>query len=38
MLYSVTDVIDTYIYRTLINLNNVGMSTAAGLQSTVSLL
>ncbi|NMB97183.1 MAG: sugar ABC transporter permease [Clostridiaceae bacterium] len=36
MLYSVTDVIDTYIYRTLINLNNVGMSTAAGLyQSTV---
>ena len=35
-LYEVTDVIDTYIYRSLRVLNNVGMSTAAGLfQSAV---
>jgi putative aldouronate transport system permease protein len=35
MLYPVTDVIDTYIYRALINLNNVGMSSAAGLYQSV---
>jgi putative aldouronate transport system permease protein len=35
----VTDVIDTYIYRGLINIGNVGMSTAAGLyQSAVGLI
>lgn len=39
MLYPVTDVIDTYIYRGLTYLNNVGMSTAAGLyQSVVGLI
>ena len=38
-LYPVTDVIDTYIYRGLITLGNVGMSTAAGLyQSLVGFL
>ena len=38
-LYPVTDVIDTYIYRGLITLGNVGMSTAAGLyQSVVGFL
>lgn len=35
MLYPVTDVIDTYIYRGLTYLNNVGMSTAAGLYQSV---
>ena len=38
-IYPVTDVIDTYIYRGLTSLGNVGMSTAAGLyQSAVGLL
>lgn len=35
MLYPVTDVIDTYIYRALTTLNNTGMSTAAGLYQSV---
>jgi len=35
MLYSVTDVLDTYIYRGLTTLNNPGMSTAAGLYQSV---
>jgi putative aldouronate transport system permease protein len=35
MIYRVTDVIDTYIYRGLTTLNNVGMSTAAGLYQSV---
>jgi putative aldouronate transport system permease protein len=34
-LYEVTDVIDTYIYRGLMRLGNVGMSTAAGLFQSV---
>ena len=39
MLYSVTDTLDTYIYRGLATLNNLGMSTAAGLyQSLVGLI
>lgn len=38
-LYPVTDVIDTYIYRGLTQLSNVGMSTAAGFyQSLVGLV
>jgi putative aldouronate transport system permease protein len=38
-IYPVTDVIDTYIYRGLTQLSNVGMSTAAGLyQSAVGLI
>lgn len=39
MLYPVTDVIDTYIYRALTKLNNTGMSAAAGFyQSMVGLV
>ena len=34
-LYSVTDVIDTYIYRGLTNSGNVGMTAAAGLYQSV---
>ena len=34
-IYDVTDVIDTYIYRGLTQLSNVGMSTAAGLYQSV---
>lgn len=38
-LYPVTDVIDTYIYRSLMYLNDVGMATAAGFyQSAVGLI
>lgn len=38
-LYPVTNVIDTYVYRALMNLGNIGMSTAAGLyQSFVGLI
>ena len=29
-LYGVTNVLDTYVYRALIQLNDVGMSSAAG--------
>ncbi len=35
LLYPVADVIDTYIYRGLTTLQNVGMSTAAGLYQSV---
>lgn len=38
-LYSVTNTIDTYVYRGLLQTNNVGMSSAAGLyQSVVGFL
>jgi putative aldouronate transport system permease protein len=36
LLYSTTDVIDTYVYRSLIELGDIGMSSAAGfLQSII---
>lgn len=34
-IYPVTDVIDTYIYRALTRLSNVGMATAAGMYQSV---
>ncbi|WP_106769343.1 ABC transporter permease [Paenibacillus faecalis] len=38
-LYSVTNVIDTFVYRGLMNMGDIGMSTAAGLyQSVVGLI
>ncbi|MBZ9689296.1 ABC transporter permease subunit [Clostridium estertheticum] len=38
-LFPVTNVIDTYVYRGLMNLGNIGMSSAAGLyQSVVGLI
>lgn len=38
-LYPVTNVIDTFVYRGLINMGDIGMSTAAGLyQSIVGLI
>jgi len=38
-LYPVTNVIDTFVYRSLINMGDIGMSTAAGLyQSVVGLI
>jgi putative aldouronate transport system permease protein len=38
-LYSVTNVIDTYVYRGLMTMGDIGMSTAAGLyQATVGLV
>lgn len=38
-LYPVTNVIDTYVYRSLMNLGNIGMSSAAALyQSIVGLV
>ncbi len=35
LLYSVTDTIDTYVYRGLMKLGNVGMSSAAGFYQSV---
>ncbi len=35
VLYPVTDVIDTYIYKGLMTMGNIGMSTAAGLYQSV---
>ncbi|MCR6109482.1 sugar ABC transporter permease [Bacillus sp. A301a_S52] len=38
-LYSVTNVIDTYVYRGLMSMGDIGMSTAAGLyQATVGFI
>jgi len=34
-LYPVTDVIDTYVYKALINIGNFGMASAAGLYQSV---
>jgi putative aldouronate transport system permease protein len=34
-LFPVTNVIDTYVYRTLINIGDIGMSSAAGLYQSV---
>ena len=34
-LFSVTQVIDTYIYRVLMNTGNIGQSTAAGLLQNI---
>ncbi len=39
LLYSVTDVVDTYVYRTLMESNNVSLSTAIGfIQSVVGCI
>ncbi len=35
LLYSVTDTIDTYVYRGLMKLGNVGMSSAAGFYQSI---
>ena len=35
LLYSTTDIIDTYVYRSLITLGDVGMSSAAGFYQAV---
>lgn len=35
MLYEVTDVIDTYVYRALTTMNNVGMASAASFYQSV---
>jgi putative aldouronate transport system permease protein len=35
MLYDVTNTIDTYVYRALMNLGNIGMSSAAGFYQSV---
>ena len=35
LLYSVTDVVDTYVYRTLMESNNVSLSTAIGFMQSV---
>ncbi|ANE48493.1 sugar ABC transporter permease [Paenibacillus swuensis] len=35
MIYSTTNVIDTYVYRALMNLGDIGMASAAGLYQSV---
>ena len=35
MIYEVTDVIDTYVYRALIMMNNIGMSSAASVYQSI---
>lgn len=35
MLYSTTNVIDTYVYRGLMQQNNIGMSSAAGVYQSL---
>jgi putative aldouronate transport system permease protein len=38
-LFKATNVIDTYVYRTLVNVGDIGMSAAAGLyQSAVGFV
>ena len=34
-LYSVTQTIDTYVYRSLLQLNNISMSSAASLYQSI---
>ena len=34
-LYSVTNTIDTYVYRALMNFNDIGMSSAAGVFQSI---
>ena len=34
-LYSTTNTIDTYVYRALLQLNNISMSAAAGLYQSI---
>jgi putative aldouronate transport system permease protein len=34
-LFDATNVIDTYVYRTLVNVGDIGMSAAAGLYQAV---
>ena len=35
VLYPTTDVIDTYVYRQLVEANNMGMSSAVGLYQSI---
>ena len=35
MLFSTTNVIDTYVYRGLMQQNNIGMSSAAGFYQSI---
>ena len=35
MLYKTTDILDTYVYRALISLNDVGLSSAVGFVQSV---
>ena len=35
LLFNVTDIVDTFVFRSLINMQNYGMSTAAGLYQSI---